>query len=290
MKLVPYKARALTRYAPYVLKTHPVYRGAAKAFDTYQAVKPYLPGLMKFQRKMRRRFSRKRKATALKRTRHKRRAVRYVGERVGTSAAKRREYLSPAGGFNSTFTSTDLFSHRLFDLPKSGTTENSNTRTSDIVNFRGVKICMHIKNTQPSEELYVNWAIVTPKNASQTTMTESDQVFRGTGTVRGVTYTSVQGDWQKLHCLPLNTDLFLVHSHKRMKLGPYAGNAGNATRDFEKYIKINRQLRFDGSTATPEGGSMFMIFWCSNSNNNLNAPVGEYKWTTTSYFREAKGR
>lgn len=228
--------------------------------------------------------------------RKKRRVTASMGERVGSGAAKCHQETS---GF-TTLNSESLTSVKLILIPKG---DNFNQRQRDIVNLRGVKICFWVRNNIPNGiPLYFNWALITPKADNLATIPNTD-FFRdtGIGTDRTKNFAATQ-DWLDGWCSPINTDKYRVHTHKRLRIagvfnsndaGPSTTNAKinvgqNGEVMIEKYIKINRQIRFSGTNEFPVGPEMFMVWWCQGSGLGTSGAKGFYQYRTVMYFKEPK--
>lgn len=143
-------------------------------------------------------------------------------------------------------------------------------RERNVVYVSGVKFCIQVANLD-DRPLRVHYAIVKRKDAITPTGTD---FLGGLGSInRGVDLNTVGLVDGYLDCLPINTDEYIVFKHKKFVLNPRPGTVaanlayvGNSTsgnyRRLEKYIKINRQFRFETSTDTEPIGQLYMVFWC----------------------------
>lgn len=149
--------------------------------------------------------------------------------------------------------------------------EDLNTnRERNVIHVAGVKFCIQLANLD-DRPLRVHYAIVKRKDSVLPTGTD---FLGGLGsTNRGVDLNTANIVDGYLDCLPINTDEYIVFKHKKFVLNPKPGGVaaglnfyGNSTsgnyRRLEKYIKINRQFRFEDSTVTEPIGQLYLVYWC----------------------------
>lgn len=287
MDMVKY-ARNARRVAPYMVRSTPAYRYAKAAQTMYNIGKraaPYANAAIDAW-----------KARPRKKTKYEKKAdfQSRLGEPVGTATAKR-------NGFSVAKVTTQqqqqLASVPLISLIKSST-DALDGRSRDIVNFRGVKICFYAKNKKQSgEPIYLNWAIISPKDSSAASLV-ADDFFRGDGASRAINFSNTLS-WMDTRCMPINTDKYNVLHHRRLVLDgvwnvddTVPGTANDTinlgtkgTVFFEKYIPINRQLRFDATAATPTTPNVFMVYWYQ-APDELNTVKMESQYKVVQYFKE----
>lgn len=212
-----------------------------------------------------------------------------IGERIGTSNAKTaiQTRLQAANGRNT----RTLYSRNLTSLTFGG---NINQRERNVVNCRGFKICMQIRNDN-SEPMYVNVAVVSPKNSGSVAPAN---FFRSHGPERASDFDN-QKTGMEMNCLGLNTDKFDILRRKRYRLrgngvaGDFVQDSGSNYIDIDWYIKLKRQLRFDRNEAeSPTDGVVYLIYWMDKyfasqgQVPSLNAlTVQERYWM---FYRETK--
>lgn len=180
-----------------------------------------------------------------------------VGAPVGTSSTKS---ATTASALVTTFDTRTLYSFLATDIPQ-GTNEGERLRR--IVNLRGIKVCLEAINLD-TEALYLNWALLSPKAGA--TDIQTTDFFRIQGSERGTDFGIALEGYQ-FACYPINTDRYTVLKHSRHML--VAGTQSGVTNDLtgsnhtliEYYHKINRQIRFE-STANPESGHIYFVWWC----------------------------
>ena len=222
-------------------------------------------------RRRRRRGTFKRKmyqrARATKRARF---SNRNYGHRVGSSNCKRVLSYSNDGSLSATRT---LFNARLTPV---GQGTGINTRERDIINLRGIRLCMSVSNRQATP-LLCNVAIVARKNEADPPSI-TDNFFRGTGGQRGQDFNLAQLDASEFHCYPLNTDKFHVFWHKRFKLQNVGGSTYNTSNSksyimFKKYLKIKRQVRYQTSAGTSEEVPVRLLYWFDQIDSPANTAI-----------------
>lgn len=137
-----------------------------------------------------------------------------------------------------------------------------NQRNRDILNFRGVKICCNFMNTSATYNLFVNYAIISPKTGIDI---ELERFFRSNDQERGVDFDNPNLTSMDYHCRSINTDKYNIVTHKRITLASESAVRQNGNKSYSRqvmrYIPIKRQLRYE----------------------NLGGELGE-KCTTPIYF------
>lgn len=236
---------------------------------------------------------------------------RKVGERINSSNAKRRllEGTETIGtkslsGTDPQFTIPTSPGIRLLTLPKTADNDESvlNTRQRNIVNFRGVKICLHLDiNTNATwngERMYFNCAIVSPKAESNLlTSIDTAQFFRGQDGARFTSFIPTTLSGLDCRCLAINTDKYIVHRHKRIIMGPWESTEGKGEKTLEFYMPVKRQIRYESSGDgedlwVPEGKDMWLVYWCSFGTETAAsagvASILNVRHRIVQFFREPK--
>lgn len=221
----------------------------------------------------------------------KRRMMRQIGERPGSSSSKKHALQDDATIL--TLSTRTLYSQTLTDLPKQ-TGDEINRRDRDIARLSGVKFCWELANNT-SDPVYLNWAIVIPKGDN--TVGSAD-FFRAYGTSRSVTFGSSLTS-NDFHCRPINSDRYDIVTHKRYRLGPNNG-ASNTTwyagteksyMNLNKYIKIKRQFRYEGVLNQSEGRIPILVYWFDQflkPSGTTPVPVVNILQRNIQYFRDPK--
>lgn len=217
-----------------------------------------------------------------------------IGERVGSSNSKQVVQQRDTG-----FTPLPSRTLNITNLTGTdqGTANNRQDRQSTIINCRGFKICMAVRNNIGATPMYYNVAVISPKNAGDVT---PQNFFRGTGTLsRGLDFDNDRTPLE-FHCLPINTDKFYVLKHKRYRLGPenrnnqvYNDQKMNNFMNIDWYVRLKRQLRYDDPDANfPIDGSVYLVQWCDTYDATAGlAPTAaamQIMQRHIMYFRDSK--
>lgn len=303
--------RSASNYLIRAARVHPYFKYANAARMAYKTVRRAMPYVKMARRAI---LKRKRLSKPLRTAKRRRINVAKITERVGSSNAKRccREVnelvqtrtLSGKCPWMGTTANRGM---RLMSVEKWDgdplKIDGRNTRVNPVVNFRGIKICMNIERQNLAsfnkENMFFNWAIISPKAIGTNPQIPNEEFFRGTGEHRFENFnTSLSG--LDTRCLPINTDKYIIHRHQRLIVGPYDSTEGRHSRYFEKYIKVNRQVRYnEGGSGTsiellmqPEGADMWLVYWCSFASelDNQATTLAACNVTTriVQYFREPK--
>lgn len=282
--LVRYTGRTVRRYAPYA-KIHPGFKVAAHLYNNsgrYVRAARVIGGA----------YRRYRRA---KRKRHLGR--QHIGESVGTTTAKRREVLNNS---STSLTTRTLYVNQVTLLPKTATND-INSRQRDLINLRGVKICLAVNNTG-GNVLYFNYAVIAPKRLSELVGgTTIPSFFRSSSDdARSVNFSSALNAIE-FKCLPINVDEYSVLMHRRYTIAPYQ-DAGGITGPFNtqsknwmhmmKYQRIGRQMRYNVAQSTPNNNPIYCVFWADQMSTGTGGVAVANAFTVSerlvTYFREPK--
>lgn len=217
-------------------------------------------------------------------------SVRKHGEAVGSSVAK--SHTAVRDGTVQEYNTKTLYIENLWDVPhdnNNGVAKNERLRL--ILNARGVSIKGELRNNFTEHPLYINMAVVIPKN--NLTVTE-ENFFRSYGNSRGENFPTGLQDKTglELHTHPINTDKYTVVRHKRYKLDPvnsvslnHRGRSSNSLT-YNWYLKYKRQLRFDDAdNDVPTDGNMVFCLWCSQAFSSQTQAVQTAAMTGTQSIR-----
>lgn len=215
---------------------------------------------------------------------NKRRVRQRIGERPGTSSAKRAGITD-----DRTIATRTLYDVQLLNLGKG---QNIDNRERNVVNFRGVKCCLSFVNkaaTVNGQHLYVNYAVVTPKASDDKIGIDMANFFRGTGVDRGVDF-GIGLSALEFRCLNINTDKWDILKHKRIQLAPYSSNEGANCRTSEFYLPVNRQIRYQTDGQLPVAKQLFLIYWCDYQDTPATTAaannVCDVQLRVVKYFKE----
>lgn len=186
------------------------------------------------------------------------------GAPVGEETTKRFQPYSRAA---VPFATRTLYTEDLVQIPV-GTSNQINNRQRGIINCRGISLYMNIRNNQ-EDAMYCNVAVIVPKYNQSLGAANTVDFFRGNGSSRGENFgTGLSG--LEMHMLPINKDQFHILYHRRLTLaprGPVAadfsiGNSMSNYHTIKKYIKVNRQLRYEGNNIV--SGRIQLVYWFSD--------------------------
>lgn len=217
-----------------------------------------------------------------------------IGKPIGTSDAKTWETHNVVATTGNT---RELYSYSLIRIPE-GTMETNRER--QIINCSGIKICTEWQNNKASSTLdtvYINMAVISPKEAVCGDLDLTVQFFGAQGGVANdrtrdfdTTLTS-----NEFRCLPINTDKWVVLKRKTIRLGPSFANCPNDsyTANVDWYIKINRQLQFAANPEVQEAiNPIYFVWWADEvfepAGNLGQANSIRYGVRSIVYWRDPK--
>jgi len=261
--LVPYVGRLAfraglrpgLRLAPAVLKGMAnAYRYGRAATVIGRAARSYL-GKRKYKG-VRRSFKSNKRARMFARTN--------VGESLGATTCKTHSISNTDIVGKNTRT---LYTSSLCEIPK-GTDINERLRKH--VNLRGFKVCFEVLN-QNTDPLYLNVAVIHPKATTNGGQVDTNNFFRDTSANRARDF-DIGMTGLEFHCLPINTDDYVVLKHKRFRLGPMptpsssdpsiTQNNSNNYMNIDWYIRLNRQVRWNNDEDDkPTDGDVYVVYW-----------------------------
>jgi len=229
------------------------------------------------------------KGRSRQRYKRQRRELRKVGHKPGTSSCKTRVSSYISDNLNI----CELKVHELIQIEKDSTGADISKRERDIVNFRGVKFWVNFQSLELVNDIDVNIAIIMSKEEETP---DHLNFLRDYGSNRWQAM-DINNSYLMNSCAPINTDVYTVLMRKKFKLQPRPTSTNNSVfmhsaKLMKYYVKVNRQLRFDGLTTNPSEGRMFLCIWgdeCSRSPGGV-ADTNEYthQIEIINYFREPK--
>jgi len=191
---------------------------------------------------------------------YKARVRNQVGESLSTVPANLYQVKSDGSALRDTNTLA-IFNPVGMDR-KSTTSQNLNDREGDVIYLGGVKISMVLRNALAASltnNLHCNVAFISTKAGAPAAATS--QLFTSpAGTQRTSDFANAALTSLERHTLPICTDNYNVHWHRRFILSS-TSTVGGADPSFrlgpnfltlDKYIPINRQIRFNSATGAPE--------------------------------------
>jgi len=159
--------------------------------------------------------------------------------------------------------SRTLTSYDLVDINRA-TDHEINRRHRDIINLKGVKLCLNAVNDS-DQPLYLNVAVVVPKYDQSLSSIPVTDFFRGNADGRGTDFSTTLSALE-FNTLPINRDRYHVLYHRRVTLGPKNATGGYNTdgnRSYftiDKWIKVNRQIHYENNN--PVNGRVQLAYWC----------------------------
>ena len=184
-----------------------------------------------------------------------------IGEPVGSATAKQ---CRTGQRDHQVISTRTLYNEGLFDI---GRGDERYQRERDIINVRGVKICMEFSN-RSTNPMYFHWAIIHPKDGKSGIGAPDFFRNQANGGQRGAAFANSLSA-EQFHCLPINTDIYTIIRHRKMVLGPAVGSTVFSARNTKnygnvsEYIPIKRQVRYVGpGAANPASGQLWLVFWC----------------------------
>lgn len=216
---------------------------------------------------------------------------KHIGEPVGTSNCKRTVQL------NTALTAKDTRTQYIQNVTEIDhtTTNEIEKRQRQMVNLRGIKICVAVKNdlTVP---LYFNWALLALKCGAGSVPNTGD-FFRASQADRSKGFSTALNALE-FHCLPINTDKYIILRHKRFRLAANGGTAytdgtGKSYMNFDFYQKIGRQIRYNNlASVDPGAGDVYVVYWADGFNgaaSDLATPNAfDISQRYITYWREPK--
>lgn len=214
-----------------------------------------------------------------------------VGDTNYDRPAKRNETVFDSGASKN----DNTFYNEIITNIGRTTTGEINLRNRDVINLRGFHICMEIKNNLETP-LYFNICLV---NLRKQEGAFQDDFFRSTSNERAVDFSNVNLNTLDRWCRPINVDKYNVLWRKRILLGPirdtaagYSDAKSKSWMTLRKYIKINRQIRYDDGAAdsTTDNCELRLIYWYGvfGSTNVVTTAVATQSTRVLVYFREPK--
>jgi len=147
------------------------------------------------------------------------------------------------------------------DIPKQTSLLEIDRRERAIIDFKGFRLVWELRNLL-EDPLLFNMAVLIPRSGVAGITTA--EFFRDDVNDRGQNFATGLNS-NEFHLLPINTDIYNVVKHERLKIGGTSNDTRNGGHKIVKrYIPVNKQIRyFDGSgTATTP---IYVVWWCDKS-------------------------
>lgn len=178
----------------------------------------------------------------------------------------------------------NLYSADLVDIVRA-TDHEIDERSRDIINLKGVKLCLELKNNL-DKPLYFNFAVVVPKYDQSNNFVPTNDFFRNNQNGRGTDFNTGLSSLE-FHCMPINADKYIILYHKRCLLGPDGGATFNSAGPpnfmvLSKWVKVNRQIRFEDND--PVNGRIQYCYWADNMEGAPADPSVVNAFTISEHF------
>ena len=262
---------------------------AAESGPTWMDVGPELYKDGKWAaNKIKRAWKKRRNSNKNKRKRLNNSTWRF-GDHPGTKHNQTAQTAFVSNAFRSSRT---IYSGDLIDITKAVDHE-LNRRNYETVHIKGIKVTLSVVNRNTSP-LYFNYAVIVPKFDQSTATVPTGDFFRSNANGRGLDFSNSLSSLE-FHYQPINTDLYHVLTHKRMKLGPleptlYTDGSTTNYATFQKYIKVNRQIRYENNN--PVNGRIIYVYWCdlleADPSDTPTASAFTYNQYNVVYFSDPK--
>ena len=292
MALALRNAGELARYAQYPQMRW--YAPPRRRRDPFGPIDPINAASIAFEkgqeavRYMQRKFRNRRRKNKLEERRKK------VGFTPGEDNTQRT--VSTTSNASVRLNTHQLYSH-MIELPGQGV--NINERSRGIINLRGIKICIEFmkafvgaiappaplgEESNFSNVVYVNVALISPTDNKTISTIPTEDLFRSNGPERAASFQQLQDHGIRLHCTPINSDMYHVWMHKRFRLYGDTSSPG-VHHTVMKYVPINRQIRFDVNTPSDK---FFLVYWLSlpGYHEVQYSPVATCNWHHVTYYKE----
>lgn len=195
--------------------------------------------------------------------------------------------------------SNDLIAINPLNVARKTTTDQDiNTRETDVIYLSGFKVKFTASNISATNYLYFNIALVSCK-PGVSTFSGADFFTSGGGTTRSYDFDNVNYTTLERNKDPINSDNFVVHWHERRVLSPnQQACAGPPTGLWpnmlcmDKYVPIQRQIRFDTSSASSSRPIFRLVCWTGIVGEGYNDPFVTTatqfatEHSITAYYRE----
>lgn len=175
-----------------------------------------------------------------------------------------------------------------------------NQRERDVIYLSGFKLCIGFRNNlndAASFPLYFNIALVSTKN--KTGVSDIDFFRQYSGTGRSKNFDDPALTALDRHCMPINSDNYLVHWHYRTYCTPFQNVPADQNQkpdawEMHKWIPIKRQIRFDSADGTSAETQFYIVHWAGRPGDSevaslaVNAIADAYRMEYSCHivFRE----
>lgn len=237
----------------------------------------------------------------IRRRRYKRRMLRHVGFPITYKGPCKTVTLgtSTQNEYDTQF----IYSVNITTIARDTTVSTGiNLRSRDVVNLSGIKLRWFFQNRLnaipqvagglPAYPLYVNMALLSWNDPD---VDLGADFFRVNSDKRSLDFSDgTLNGWDRA-VLPVNADENNVIWHTRFILGcgttgqTYGTNEVKTYKRMSRYIKIRRQVRYAGESASSCTTPIYLVWWCSSpaeANNTVNPKALQINPKIEVFFRE----
>jgi len=170
---------------------------------------------------------------------------------------------------------------------KVAATTDISRRERQMVNCLGFSFRIVLRNSEANRAIKVRLALVSPTDKNEINV---NGFFRGYGTTRATDFATGL-DSHRYTDTPINTDNYTILWQTSCILGPDEDATGNNCfsrninnfKTINKYVPLNRQLRYDGPLSTDCADKIFLLCWY----DAINAPAATTINSVLSFQRYA---
>lgn len=211
-----------------------------------------------------------------KKAQQKIQSIVQIGETPGTSNTLTVQNRSDGEVPHSTNT---MYSINCLQVPRLSNTFSLSSRLRDTIYLSGFKICMVVENlrTAAGQNLFFNYALVSNRGVGFQNPPTNDWFRTYNGAARSTDFGDATLTALDRHCQPINTDQYYVHFHNRsiIKQGEIMSVSGPKeyakVMVWEKYIPVNRQIRFDSQEADASETKFYLVYWAGTQGDTIAA-------------------
>lgn len=215
-----------------------------------------------------------------------------VGFPVGKDTSQRHQSTNVTASARATRT---LHEFEVTRLARETTTNDLSLRRRDLVNLKGIELVLECRNLS-TKPMQLRCALIAPKFAR---VVDTVDFFRGVGNARGQSFNTTLTS-MSFNTRTINRDLydvvwqsqFLYSEMDSAALDSWRSGNRTSYNSISKYIKVNRQIRFDGALSTDCTTPIYLVYWFDGFQTAASATAEpaamQISHKTILYWNEAK--
>lgn len=225
----------------------------------------------------------------------RRTTTKKIGFPFGSGTSKKRVVIDKWANATTDIDPRVIVQDELTLLPeKSLTATGIDFRERALVNCLGFSLRLYFRNTAAETAVTIRMAVVSPTDKNEV---NGNEFFRGYANSRALDFTTTL-DSHEYTNNPINTDNYSILWSSSCDLMPDSNATGvnqfardgNNWKSINKYVSLNRQLRYDGPLANECADKVFLLVWYEGIGSEAATPVGagsvRYKRYGICYFKE----